>query len=166
MLEPDYYFESVFEIPYEKLREKGIKGIIFDIDNTLTAFDEEKPNDETVKLLQKLQAMGLKLCLLTNNTSKRLSGFNKDLKLPGFASALKPFTVGVKKAMNEMGVKPNQTVIIGDQLLTDIWAGKNAGITTVLVKPISQRDFMFVKFKRIIENRMLKKFFANLEQAE
>ena len=166
MLEPNYYFESVFEIPYERLWEKSIRGLIFDIDNTLTAFDEEKPSAETTKLLQELQDMGFKLCLLTNNTNKRLAGFNQDLNLPGFASALKPLTIGIKKAIKTMEVKPCQTAIIGDQLLTDIWAGKNAGIATVLVKPITHRDFAFVKIKRIVENRMLKKFFANLEQAE
>ena len=160
MLDPDYYFESVFDISYEQLWEKNIRGLIFDIDNTLTAFDEEKPSNETSKLITRLQDMGFKICLLTNNTKRRLDGFNQNLGLSGFASALKPFTFGVKKAMKEMKVKPNEAAIIGDQLLTDIWAGKNAGITTVLVKPITQRDFAFVKFKRIIENRMLKKFFS------
>ena len=166
MLEPDYYFESVFDISYEQFREKKIRGLIFDIDNTLTAFDEEKPSAETAKLLKRLQDMGFKLCLLTNNTKKRLDRFNQDLKLPGFASALKPFTAGIKKAIRQMEVELAQTAIIGDQLLTDIWAGKNAGITTVLVRPVTQRDFAFVRFKRLIENRMLKKFFENQKQAE
>ena len=166
MLEPDYYFESVFDITYENLWDKNIRGLIFDIDNTLTAFDEEKPSAETVNLLHRLHDMGFKLCLLTNNTKKRLEGFNKELALPGFASALKPFTKGIKKAMNEMEVKPCQSAIIGDQLLTDVWAGKNAGISTVLVKPITQRDFAFVKIKRLLENFMLKKFFAKQNQAK
>ena len=166
MLEPDYYFESVFEIPYEKFLEKNIRGLIFDIDNTLTAFDEAGPSAKTAELLQNLQGMGFKLCLLTNNTNRRLGSFNRDLKLPGFANALKPFAIGIKKAINQMEVETGQTAIIGDQLLTDIWAGKNAGIATILVKPITQRDFAFVRIKRIIENHLLKKFFAKLEQAE
>ena len=166
MLEPDYYFESVFDIPYDKLLEKNINGIIFDIDNTLTAFDEAGPSPKTKELLTKLNCMGFKICLLTNNTKRRLDSFNKDLNLPGFASALKPFTKGVKKAINEMEVNTHQTAIVGDQLLTDIWAGKNAGISTILVKPISKRDFAFVRIKRLIENRMLKKFFAKLEEAK
>ena len=164
MLEPDYYFESVFEIPYEELWEKNIKGIIFDIDNTLTAYDEDKPSSNTKELLQKLQDMGFKLFLLTNNTKRRLGSFNQDLNLPGFASALKPFTFGVKRAMSIMEVAASQTVIIGDQLFTDVWAGKSAGIATILVKPITLKDFAFVKIKRIIENRMLKGFFAKLEK--
>ena len=166
MLEPDYYFDSVFDIPYENLWQQNIRGLIFDVDNTLTAFDEKKPSPETTELLQKLQDMGFKLCLLTNNTNKRLAGFNQELALLGYANALKPFTSGIKKAMSEMKVIPAQTAIIGDQLLTDVWAGKNAGIATILVKPITQRDFLFVRIKRLIENRMLRKFFAKLKQAE
>ena len=164
MLEPDYYFESVYEIPFGKLWEKGIRGFIFDIDNTLTAYDEKGPSTEATELLLRLHDMGFRLCLLTNNTKRRLASFNQDLGLPGFANALKPFTFGIKKAINDMELNSSQIAIIGDQLLTDIWAGKNAGLTTILVKPITQRDFVFVKFKRIIEKRMLKKFFANLER--
>ena len=166
MLEPDYYFESVFEIPYGKLKEKNISGLIFDIDNTLTAYDEEKPSEKTKELLQNLHDMGFKICLLTNNTGRRLGRFNQELGLPGFASALKPFTFGLKKAMKTMEVGAGQTAIIGDQLFTDVWAGKNVGIVTILVKPITQKDFVFVNFKRIIEKRVLRKFFANLKQAE
>ena len=166
MLEPDYYFESVFEIPFGVLWDKNIRGIIFDIDNTLTAYDEDRPSPEIVDMLGKLLDMGFKLCLLTNNTNKRLTSFNQDISLPGFASALKPLAFGVKKAINIMEVEASQTAIVGDQLLTDVWAGKNAGIATILVKPISQKDFAFVKFKRIIENKMLKNYFAKLEQSE
>ena len=166
MLEPDYYFESVFEIPFDKLWEKGIRGLIFDIDNTLTAYDEKGPSPQTTELILRLHDMGFRLSLLTNNTKRRLASFNKDLNLPGFANALKPFAFGIKKALNDMALDFGQTAMIGDQLLTDIWVGKNAGLTTILVKPITQRDFIFVRFKRIIEKRMLRKFFANLERAE
>ena len=166
MLEPDYYFESVFEIPFDKLWGKNIRGLIFDIDNTLTAFDEKGPSSQTTELMLRLHDMGFRLSLLTNNTNRRLASFNKDLNLPGFANALKPFTFGIKKALDDMKLDPGQIAMIGDQLLTDIWAGKNAGLTTILVKPVTQRDFIFVRFKRIIEKRMLRKFFANLERAE
>ena len=164
MLEPDFYFESVFKISYEKLWENNIRGLIFDIDNTLTAYDEKQPSPETVKLLGKLCDMGFRLCLLTNNTNRRLESFNENLKLAGFANALKPFSYGVKKALKKMEVTSSQAAIIGDQLLTDVWAGKRSGVMTVLVRPITQKDFAFVRFKRLIEKRMLKKFFAKLEK--
>lgn len=159
MLKPDYYFGSVFEIEYDVLWEKGIRGLIFDIDNTLTAFDSKLPDDKTKKLLKELASKGFRLALLTNNTYRRLSGFNEELNLPGFANALKPLGFGIKKALGALGLNPAQAAIIGDQLFSDVWAGKNTGITTVLVKPITERDFWFVKIKRLFENLLLKRYY-------
>ena len=160
MLTPDYYYDSVFLIPYEELWNKKIRGLIFDIDNTLTAFDEKLPPAKIVALLKRLEGMGFKICFVTNNTNKRLRGFNEHMKLPGIANAIKPLTRGIRRAMAIMGTGSAHTVIIGDQLLSDIWAGKNARITTILVKPITERDFFFVRAKRLIERFLLRKFFA------
>jgi hypothetical protein len=157
---PDFYYESVFIIPYEELWKKNIRGLIFDIDNTLTRFDEKQPSAKIVALLKKLERMGFRLCLVTNNTNKRLRHFNENLDYPGIANAIKPLTRGLKYAMETMGTKPPHTVMIGDQLLSDIWAGKNAKVTTILVKPLSDKDFILVRWKRIIERRILRKFFA------
>lgn len=151
MFAPDYYYDSVFEIPYEKLQKKSIRGIIFDIDNTLTRFDEKQPSAKIVALLNRLEKMGFRLCFVTNNTNKRLGHFCENLHFPGIANAIKPFTRGIRYAMKTMGTIPANTVIIGDQLLSDIWAGKNARITTILVKPISDKDFWFVRAKRVVE---------------
>ena len=160
MLEPDYYCESVHTVQYDKLWEFGIRGLVFDIDNTLVAFDEEMPSQETIGLVRKLQSVGFKLCLLTNNTNRRLGQFNRNLQLPGFANAFKPLPFGLNKAVKLLGVSPNETAMIGDQLLSDVWAGKSSGTKTVLVKPITERDFWFVKIKRVIENRLLKKYYG------
>jgi HAD superfamily phosphatase (TIGR01668 family) len=158
---PDYYYESVFLIPYDELWKKNIRGIIFDIDNTLTRFDEKQPSAKIAALMKKLERMGFRLCLVTNNTNKRLGHFNESLNLPGIANAIKPLTRGLRYAMETMGTKPENTVIIGDQVLSDIWAGKNARITTILVKPVSDKDFFFVRAKRLLERAILREFFAD-----
>ena len=163
-LVPDYYYDSVFLIPYEDLFAKNIRGLIFDIDNTLTPFDQDLPPEEIVQLLERLKSMGFKVCLLTNNTNGRLARFNKNIQMDGFANALKPRTKGVNQAMAKMETKPESTAIIGDQLLSDVWAGKRANITTIMVKPITERDFFFVYVKRLIERIMLRKFFRNLKE--
>ena len=161
MFAPDFFYDSVYDVNYEMLRELGIRGLIFDIDNTLAAFDEALPPEETVQLIARLQTMGFSLCLLTNNSEGRLRQFNQDLGLPGFAGALKPLPFGVRKAAGAMGTSLEETAIIGDQLFSDVWAGRNCGIRAIMVSPISQRDFWFVKIKRLIEKRMLRGFFAN-----
>jgi HAD superfamily phosphatase (TIGR01668 family) len=166
MLTPDYYYESVFLIPYNELWEKNIRGLIYDLDNTLTAFDEKLPPAKIVALLNRLEKTGFQICLLTNNTQKRLNGFNENLNIKGIANGLKPFARGVRGAMKIMGTSRSETVIIGDQLLSDVWAGKNAGITTILVKPITERDFLFVRVKRVLERFMLRKYFQEINRVK
>ena len=162
MLSPDYYYESVFLIPYKDLWQQKIRGLIFDIDNTLTPYANKYPPTKIIALIRRLEKMGFSICLLTNNTPKRLKHFNERLALDGIANAIKPLPKGVKQAMAKMGTKPEHTVIIGDQLLSDIWAGKNAKVTTILVKPITDKDFITVSIKRLIERPLLRRYFAKM----
>ena len=157
---PDYYLDDVFLVPYEELWKKRIRGLIFDLDNTLAPYADKRPSAKVVALVKRLQRMGFRICLLTNNTNKRLDLFSGPLGLFGIANALKPFTRGVRQAMKHMGTKPGHTAIIGDQLLSDVWAGKNARITTILVKPLSEKDLIFVKFKRMLEGRLLRRYYG------
>jgi len=160
-LKPDHYYDTIFQIPYDELWRKKIRGLIFDIDNTLAAYADNHPPAKVVALIKRLQRMGFGICLLTNNTNKRLELFTKPLELSGIANAAKPLTHGIRKSMKQLGTKPPHTAIIGDQLLSDVWAGKNAGITTILVKPLSDKDFLFVRFKRMIEGRLLKRYYGD-----
>ena len=159
-LKPDYYYDTIFQIPYDELWQNKIRGLIFDIDNTIAAYEDSHPPAKVVALIKRLQRMGFNICLLTNNTNGRLERFSKPLELHGIANAAKPLTRGIRKSMKQMGTKPPHTAIIGDQLLSDVWGGKNAGITTILVKPISDKDFFFVRFKRAIEKRLLRSYYG------
>ena len=160
-LKPDYYYDTVFDIPYEELLKNNIHSLIFDIDNTLAPYEEHQPSAKTTALVNRLKKMGFKLCLLTNNTNRRLDCFTKPLDIPGIANAAKPFKRGIKQSMKQMGTKPENTAIIGDQLLSDIWGGKNTGITTILIKPLSDKDFIYVRLKRKIENRLLRRYYGD-----
>jgi HAD superfamily phosphatase (TIGR01668 family) len=156
MLSPDYFYTSVHAVPYGELHSRGIRGLIFDVDNTLTAFDSPLPDEKTAALIARLQGMGFSLSLVTNNTGRRIREFNSGMQLPAVANALKPFTRGIRRAMREMGTTHTNSAIIGDQLFSDIWGGKRAGITTILVEPITRRDFWFVHIKRFFEQFLLK----------
>jgi len=158
-LKPDYYFDSIYDIPYGKLWENNIRGLIFDVDNTIAPYEEHRPNAKVVALMKRLKRMGFNICLLTNNTKKRVKLFSEPLELHGIANALKPFARGVRKAIKHMKMRPSFTAIIGDQILADIWAGKSAGITTILVKPLSDKDLALVHFRRKLEKRLLKRYY-------
>jgi HAD superfamily phosphatase (TIGR01668 family) len=155
---PDFYYESVFEIPYKELKQKNIQALIFDIDNTLAPYDIRRPPEKTANLLNRLQKMGFKICLLSNNSKRRLNTFNENLKLPAYHMGMKPLSGKAKKAMKHMGVTPDKTALIGDQVFSDILCGKRLKLKTILVKPISKKDEWTVKLKRGIEKSVLSEY--------
>jgi len=163
---PDHYYDSVFEIPYKELKQNNIQALIFDIDNTLAPYNIRRPPEKTSNLLNRLQKMGFKVCLLTNNGKRRLTHFNEFLKLPAYHRGLKPMSGKARKAMRIMGVTPEATALIGDQVLTDIWCGKRLKVKTILVKPISQKDVLSVRMKRGLEKSILSAYLKKQAQAE
>jgi hypothetical protein len=158
LLHPNYFYDSIFQIPYEKLYAQGIRGLVFDIDNTLGMYEEKRPAMKVAALLKRLQGMGFQVGLLSNNGAKRVNAFNEFLKLPVASMALKPSTAALRRVIGEMQTAPDATALIGDQLLTDVWCGKRAGMMTILVKPISDKDIFTIKIKRWVERRLLRDY--------
>ena len=72
--------------------------------------------------------------------------------------AKKPFAIGVRRAMKKIGADKAETVLIGDQVFTDIYAGKRAGVKTVMVDPIEAKETPFFGFKRYFERIVLKDY--------
>jgi hypothetical protein len=162
---PDYYYDSIYEIPYPKLTEKGIKGLVFDIDNTLAAHSDKRPPIKVVALVKRLLNSGFRVSLVSNNSAKRVRIFNEsfDNALPTAHFAIKPFSRGLKRVMAEMGCVPNETAVIGDQLFTDIWGGNRIGAITILVKPLTLQDVLTVRIKRGLERKVLAKYISEMK---
>jgi len=150
-LVPDYTYKSVYEIDYKSLKKKGIKGIIFDIDNTLATYDDIVPDEKLRGLLKKLSDMDFKIFLLSNNNKNRVKIFAEELNIPHRWRACKPLKFFIKSAMRKMGLTKGETALVGDQLFTDIWGANRAGITSILVVPVSDKEDKFVAFKRKFE---------------
>ncbi len=149
---PDEYLDSAYSIDYPKLYEEGIRGIIFDIDNTLVMHDYP-PNDKAVGLLKELDSLGFKILFLSNNKEGRVKSFRDD-SIPHamyLHKAGKPSRKGYIKAMDMMGTRPASTVFIGDQLFTDVWGAKRCGIGNILVKPIHPKEELQIILKRRLE---------------
>jgi hypothetical protein len=153
---PREYFRSVFDVDYGRLLDGGFRGLIFDIDNTLAVFDESEPSQRVTELLERLIGMGFKVCLLSNNSKDRVDGFNRTLRLKTVHRAGKPSRKGIRRAAALLGLSPRRTVLIGDQMFTDVWGGNRAGVYTVLVRPIAGRDEWTVRLKRVPERFVFK----------
>lgn len=151
---PDEYLASAYVVPFEKLYEQGYRGVIFDIDNTLVPHGA--PADERAKkLFDRLGKIGFKSCLLSNNQEGRVLMFNREIKTDYIYNAHKPSTKNYIRAMEIMGTDPASTVFVGDQLFTDVWGAKRAGIRNILVKPIHPKEEIQIVLKRYLEKIVL-----------
>ena len=147
---PDVYLDSAYEIDYAALYEQGFRGIIFDIDNTLVPHGA--PADErSIALFEKLRSIGYESMLLSNNKEPRVKTFNDKVGSRYIYKANKPFPESYQRAMEMMGTAPETTVFVGDQLFTDVWGAKRAGILTYLVKPIHPKEEIQIVLKRRLE---------------
>lgn len=151
---PDKWMNSTYDIDFEKLYQKGYRGLIFDIDNTLVPHGA--PADErAVQLFKRLKETGFKCCLLSNNKLDRVTMFNKDVNVYYIENAHKPSVKNYKKAMELMNTDRRSTMFIGDQLFTDVYGAKRAGIPNILVKPINPKEEIQIVLKRYLEKIVL-----------
>ena len=151
---PDEYVASTYVIPFEKLYEKGYRGVIFDIDNTLVPHGAPA-DDRARKLFKRLSDIGFSSCLISNNQEARVKMFNKDIGTDYIYNAHKPSTKNYIRAMEIMGTDRTNTVFVGDQLFTDVWGAKRTGIRSILVKPIHPKEEIQIVLKRGLENIVL-----------
>lgn len=161
---PDQYVNSKYKINYKLLLKRGIKGLVFDIDNTLEPFDVPEPSRQVIELIEKLKQMGFEICLLSNNDQARVDKFNAQLNLKTVAHAKKPGSRGIRKAMSLIGTNTTNTALIGDQVFTDVVCGRKNGIFTILVEPMSHRDEFFVGIKRYFEKLVIKSYFRYVKK--
>ena len=153
-LYPTRYIDSSYSIDYEGLYQKGYRGIIFDIDNTLVPHGF--PADErAIELMKRLKEIGYRVLFLSNNKETRVKMFNDDVDCLYIFKANKPGRQGFVKAMEKMGTDKDNTFLVGDQLFTDIWGANNAGIMSVLVKPIDKKEEIQIILKRVAEKLIL-----------
>lgn len=155
---PDFDAESAYDIPYEELFSRGIRGILFDIDNTLVEHDQDA-TQQAIALMERLKKIGFSVTLLSNNCEERVARFNSKIQVRYIYKAGKPAVRGYLQAMKQMKTDEQTTVFVGDQLFTDIWGAKRAGIEAWLVKPIAKHEEIQIILKRQLERVVL--FFYN-----
>ncbi|KGP73124.1 YqeG family HAD IIIA-type phosphatase [Pontibacillus yanchengensis] len=155
---PNQHVQSVFEIKPLDLKNQGIKGIVTDLDNTLVAWDTRDATPEIVEWFKLMKENGIQVTIISNNNEKRVTSFSEPLDIPFIYSARKPLGQAFRKAQHAMGIRKDEMVVIGDQLLTDVLGGNRAGLHTILVVPIVQTDGFLTRINRKIERRLLSWF--------
>jgi HAD superfamily phosphatase (TIGR01668 family) len=139
-LVPKLRVNTVFDIGLEELYSRGYRGIITDLDNTLVGAKAPLATPELLLWFEKVKELGFKLIIVSNNNMDRVSRFATPLNIEFVHQARKPINTPFVKAMKLMDLKPEQTIVVGDQMLTDVFGGNRLGLYTVLVLPISVKD--------------------------
>lgn len=152
---PKAYISSLAEVGPEFFINKGIKGLILDLDNTIIPWKAWVLEPSMTDLLKQFREAGLSLCVVSNALNQRVESLLKPLGIPGIGRAVKPRRRPFKNALKILGTEAKETAVVGDQIFTDIFGGNRLGLYTVLVVPISKKEFFGTRIVRLIEKRLL-----------
>ena len=160
---PNEIQDSTYVIPFEIWKEKGYKGVIFDIDNTLVPHGVAA-DERSILLFQRLKELGFSTMLLSNNKEPRVKSFAGQVGSDYIYKAGKPGMKNYRKAMEKMGTNPETTLFVGDQLFTDVWGAKRVGIYSILVKPIHPKEEIQIVLKRYLEKIVLFFYYKKIKK--
>lgn len=152
---PTAMLPKAYDITVQQLQQLGVEGLILDIDNTLTTHDHPVPNDRILAWLSQMQKEGVKMILLSNNRPARVAPFAQKIGLAFEANAKKPLPGGYRRAAAAMGLSPERTAVVGDQLFTDVLGANLAGMASILVEPFQMEPFFRFRVKRCLERWIL-----------
>ena len=143
--------ESIYALDLDELASQGVLGFILDVDNTIVPWRSGAVPPPLRGWFADVDARGIRCCLLSNAAGPRIQRLGADLGVAAVAGASKPSVRGFLAALTVLGTPAGATVVIGDQVFTDVWGGNRAGLRTILVRPLSNRDFLGTRLVRQVE---------------
>ncbi len=158
LLAPTVYLSRITELTPALLQRLDIHALVLDVDNTLALHGHPTPADGVADWVEEVQAAGISVLILSNNSAKRVAPFANKLGAKWGSRAFKPLPFGLWGACRTLGSTLKTTAMVGDQLFTDVLCGKIARTRTVLVDPIAPEDGPLFRFKRVLETPFRRRF--------
>ena len=160
---PDERCDTAYEIDYAGWRKRGKKALLFDVDNTLVRHGAAA-DMRSRELFRKLRELGYGTCIISNNKEPRVRSFAQSVGSKYVFKANKPSPEGYIKGCRLLGALPSETLFIGDQIFTDIWGARRAGIYSILVKPIHPLEEIQIILKRRLEWFVLRAYEKDMQK--
>ena len=155
---PKAYLNKVQDITIQFLIENKIKALILDVDNTLIDYYKNL-SDDVIEWSHSLQGQGIKMYILSNtNKKEKVEKVANSLEIPYKLFARKPSKRGFMKIQKEIKIEPENIGVVGDQIFTDVIGGDRCNMFTILVDPVTPKDYWYTAWKRPIENKIKQKF--------
>ena len=155
LFQPDQTAGSIYDIELEDLWNRGYHNIILDIDNTITPWNQYHINPQLDRWLRRAEKTGFRICLLSNSQQQKVQQFALELGVIAAPCRGKPCVRAFQSALAALNCRSCDTLVIGDQILTDILGGNRTGLYTILVDPMDPREFIGTKFNRWIERLLV-----------
>lgn len=160
-LTPTYLQPSLILISPDSLVKMGKKLVLLDIDNTLVGWKMDQVDQEILDWVRECHSLGLKTCIISNALKvKRLKNISHQIESDFIQGLPKPFSHMFKKALKKYDALPKETIMIGDQIFTDVLGGNVTKIHTILVDPLTPKDSLFTKLNRFLEKPFRSKSFS------
>lgn len=151
ILKPRQTVGSIYDIDLGDLWNSGYHHMIIDIDNTITAWNQYHIHPRLKSWIQSACDTGFRICLLSNNSQQKVQQFAARLGVIAAPTGGKPFARAFQSALAALQSNTSNTLVIGDQIFTDILGGNRAGLYTILVDPIDTNEFIGTRITRLIE---------------
>lgn len=164
LFKPTFWLKSVLDIDEKFLRGNGISALVLDLDNTLSMHGNPAAEAGVADWLDEMRRLGIKMRIVSNNTQKRVKPLAEKLGLPFTANGAKPLTFGITRAMKAMGATKRDTLVVGDQIFTDVMAGNFKGVRTALVEPFHLEKTWTFRLKRRAESLVFHRDYSKLER--
>jgi len=163
VFKPTIWIRNVLSIDRDFLNKYRIKGLILDLDNTLSMHGSPAVEAGVGEWLADMRKLGVNMVVVSNNTSKRVAPLAKELGLEFIAFGCKPLPFGINKAVKSFGLPKKYIAVVGDQIFTDVMGGNLSGIRTVLVEPFHLENKVLFRIKRKIESAVFKRDYSKLK---
>ena len=155
-LHPDLWLPDIHAITKAHLEQLGVRGLMVDLDDTLVGSDDDTVPAEALAWVRSWAPLGFRVVILSNGKPARVARFAEAARLPAFALAGKPLQKAFRKGLAALELPPAESVMIGDQIFTDVLGAKLAGTRSILVQPVSQTGMLHTRLLRRIERSVLK----------
>ena len=157
-LQPDFTALCYRDLRADFFKERGIRVLLLDIDNTLAPYEQPEPDEQICAWLAELAEAGIQTAFLSNNHGPRVELFNKTLERPCRYNAHKPLARRGKELMRSLGGDESCTAMMGDQVFTDVLVARAMGVRAILVPPIKDKTDALTRFKRFLERGVLRRY--------
>jgi HAD superfamily phosphatase (TIGR01668 family) len=154
-LRPDFVFSRAEDIGLEWLGRRNFRGVLIDIDNTITRWELQAVPDGELAWLNRLRDAGIGMRFLSNGLPHKLAAVIQQTGMVHVVGRpMKPLPHAFRRGLRELDLPAEQVLMIGDSVFTDIWGANRCGLWTCLVDPLSPVDFIGSKFWRFLEGAL------------